>query len=214
MDNDIDNEMKTLEEQIADTMKYNLEDEDPPRHRAKRNNSSRRKILIFGGAGILIVIVLFVMLMVGGDKPSKVDQTPFKIRLDQLEKRVTRFEGIEIRVASLEKNERELEQAINEANNAKRVLQQQYNKLAQRLENLQKEKPIITAKTKVPKAPEKTSSSLEEEGFHVVRPGDNLYRIARKYRISVDELCRLNNISKKQAIYPGQKLLVTPKSTQ
>lgn len=214
MDNDIDNEMKVFEEQIADSMKYNFEDDDPPRHKSNRNNSSRRKFMIFGGVGILIVIFLVLIFFGGGDKPSKVDQTPFKLRLDQLEKRVTRFEGIAIRVASLEKNERELEKAISEANNAKKILQQQYNKLAQRLENLQKEKPIITAKTKVPKAPKKTSSSLEEKGFHVVRPGDNLYRIARKYQISVDELCRLNNISSKKAIYPGQKLLVTPKSAQ
>lgn len=214
MDNDIDNELKGFEEQIANNMRSNLKDNNTRRYRDHRNDSSRRKTMILGGVGVLILIVLIAIFFGRGDKPSKKDQTSFQVRLDQLEKRLTRFEGIETQVDSLEKKERELEQAIAEADNAKRLLNQQYNKLAQRLEKLQKEKTIIPAKTKAPIANQKTSSSLREERFHVVRSGDNLYRIAQKYRISVDELCRLNNITSKQAIYLGQKLLVTPESAQ
>ena len=214
MDNNIDNETKDVEEQIANNMRYDLKDKNTRRHRAKRNDSSRRKIMILGGFGVLILIFLIAIFFGGDDKPSKKDQTPFKIRLGQIEKRLTRFEGIEIRVASLENKERELEQAITEADNAKRLLNQQYNKLAQRLETLQKGKTIIPAKTTAPITTQKTPSSLREERFHKVRSGDTLYHIAQKYRISLDELCRLNNITSKQAIYPGQKLLVTPESAQ
>ena len=206
--------MKGFEEQIANNMKYNFKDNNTRRYRDHRNDSSRRKTMILGGVGVLIFIILIAIFFRSGDKPSKKDQTSFKVRLDQLEKRLMRFEGIETKVASLEKKERELEQAIAEADNAKRLLNQQYNKLAQRLEKLQKEKTIIPAKTKAPIANQKTPSSLREERFHQVRSGDNLYRIAQKYRISVNELCRLNNITSKQAIYPGQKLLVTPESAQ
>jgi LysM repeat protein len=214
MDNNIDNEMKDFEEQIANNMRYDLKDKNTRRHRVKRNDSSRKKIMILGGFGVLILIVLIAIFFGGDDKPSKKDQTPFEVRLDQIEKRLTRFEGIEIRVASLENKGRELEQAITEADNAKRLLNQQYNKLAQRLETFQKEKTIIPAKTTAPITTQKTPSSLSEERFHKVRSGDTLYRIAQKYRISLDELCRLNNITSKQAIYPGQKLLVTPESAQ
>ncbi|MBW2058690.1 MAG: LysM peptidoglycan-binding domain-containing protein [Deltaproteobacteria bacterium] len=32
--------------------------------------------------------------------------------------------------------------------------------------------------------------------------------MAKTYGVTVDELCRLNNITKDQTIYPGQKILV------
>jgi LysM repeat protein len=43
---------------------------------------------------------------------------------------------------------------------------------------------------------------------HEVQQGENLYRIALKYEISVDDLCNLNGISTDQFIQPGQKLAV------
>ncbi|UCF58134.1 MAG: LysM peptidoglycan-binding domain-containing protein, partial [Deltaproteobacteria bacterium] len=39
--------------------------------------------------------------------------------------------------------------------------------------------------------------------------GETLYRIAKKYGITVDELCRLNDMAPSQVIKPGQKLLVS-----
>jgi len=42
----------------------------------------------------------------------------------------------------------------------------------------------------------------------VVQSGDTLSGISRKYNVSVDELCRLNSISKSDPIYPGQKIRV------
>jgi|GEM_PF-5162169 len=44
--------------------------------------------------------------------------------------------------------------------------------------------------------------------FYVVQSGDTLSGISRKYNVSVDELCRLNSISKSDPIYPGQKIRV------
>ena len=54
---------------------------------------------------------------------------------------------------------------------------------------------------------------LEKNLYHEVSKGETLYRISRKYGLSVDELQRLNNLKNNQ-IYPKQKLLVTPDSQQ
>jgi len=54
---------------------------------------------------------------------------------------------------------------------------------------------------------------LEENRYHEVSKGETLYRISRKYGLSVDELQHLNNLENNQ-IYPKQKLLVTPDSQQ
>ncbi|NIR17928.1 MAG: LysM peptidoglycan-binding domain-containing protein [Desulfobacterales bacterium] len=48
-----------------------------------------------------------------------------------------------------------------------------------------------------------------DTAYHRVQQGETLYGIAKKYGISLAELCRLNQISTGQAIKPGQKLLVS-----
>lgn len=44
--------------------------------------------------------------------------------------------------------------------------------------------------------------------YHTVRRGQTLTGIAGTYGMSVNELCRLNGISQKKPIYPGQRLTV------
>lgn len=46
--------------------------------------------------------------------------------------------------------------------------------------------------------------------YHYVRPGDSLYLIARRYGVTVSELTRINGISRRSVIYPGQKILLKP----
>lgn len=43
---------------------------------------------------------------------------------------------------------------------------------------------------------------------YVVKKGDNLTRIAKEYKITVDQLATLNNIKNKNLIYVGQKLKI------
>jgi len=93
MDNNIDNEMEGFEEQIADNMKYSLDDEDVTRRRSFLDFTSQQKPLILGGIGVLLLIVLIALFFGGGDTLSKKDLASFKARLDQLEDRLTRFEG-------------------------------------------------------------------------------------------------------------------------
>ncbi len=45
---------------------------------------------------------------------------------------------------------------------------------------------------------------------HIVRPGDTLWGIAKRYRMGVNELARVNKLSLKSTLHPGQKLSVRP----
>jgi len=72
----------------------------------------------------------------------------------------------------------------------------------------------LPGKTKAPLAIQRKTFPLAKGRYHEVRRGDSLYRIALQYGTSVDELCRLNNMSRNQVIYPGQRLLVAPEGNQ
>lgn len=45
--------------------------------------------------------------------------------------------------------------------------------------------------------------------YHTIRKGDTLGKIAKKYGVSVNRLCKLNGISKKKILRPGQKIRYT-----
>jgi lipid-binding SYLF domain-containing protein len=68
---------------------------------------------------------------------------------------------------------------------------------------------LRTAVAKAAYAAQQKPPSPAEGTYHVVRSGDTLSKISNQYGISVDELCRLNNMKKTDTIHPGQKLLVS-----
>jgi SH3 domain-containing YSC84-like protein 1 len=69
---------------------------------------------------------------------------------------------------------------------------------------------LIKAVTQSATVMQKEQVSHTKERYYEVHQGDTLYRIAKQHGISVDELCRLNTITKNDPIHPGQKLLVAP----
>jgi LysM repeat protein len=88
------------------------------------------------------------------------------------------------------------------------------DEISKKLGGVEKPKPTAPArvKTTAPGTAAEKPVSAEMKRYHKVRPGETLYRIAKRYGISVSELCRLNSISLNQAIHPGQKLLIPSES--
>jgi RND family efflux transporter MFP subunit len=74
--------------------------------------------------------------------------------------------------------------------------------------------PSATTQTKVHISVGSKQTDRAIIRYHEVQRGESLYLIAQKYGISVDELCRLNDINPRQVIRPGQKLLVSSEKPQ
>ena len=220
MDDDLDNAMEEFRQEIADAQGYRqrdggAKDEDMSRTKGPLNLKTPRKILIYGGIGILFLILLIALFSGSGDKSFKDDLLFIKAKFDQIEGRLTHIEEIEVKVAHLEKQQKELQQSIKKAVVSGKDLAEQMESLSQTVEKLdQGIAPPVSVKTEDPGATQKQSISGEKKRFHEVRAGENLYRIAKTYGITLDELCRLNNMSPNQAIQPGQKLLLAPSSNQ
>lgn len=50
--------------------------------------------------------------------------------------------------------------------------------------------------------------STRQGAYHIVRPGENLFRIAQTYNLPYEELARANNIREPYRIFVGQRLLI------
>jgi len=215
MNENLESEMKEFGEEITEDLRDTRKDEAIRRHGASLAFKPQRKILILGAVGIVLLLIIVIALFSGGGNGlSTGDLTSIQASLNQLEKRLTRLEGVEGRIASLEKQEKEMQRSMVEAEKSERSLTLRLDKLSQKADQLEKRMASAPAKTEAPYPIQRMPFPLAEGRYHEVRPGDNLSRIAQKYGTSVEELCRLNNMSPNQVIYPGQKLLVAPKGNQ
>lgn len=56
------------------------------------------------------------------------------------------------------------------------------------------------------KAPEQTTASTSTPSYHIVKQGDTLYSIARRYNTTVENLCKINNIKENGLLQIDQKI--------
>jgi len=52
-------------------------------------------------------------------------------------------------------------------------------------------------------------TEIHKARYHKVRKGDSLGKIARRYGVSINRLCKLNGISRKKILRPGQRIRYT-----
>lgn len=60
----------------------------------------------------------------------------------------------------------------------------------------------------IPEAGETPASPPGEGRVHIVGPGENLFRIALRYGVTIEEIARANNIVNPRYIYVGQELTI------
>jgi len=151
------------------------------------NPGSAPKFFIPWGIGIFLLIVVIALLWMGRSGEDPETLVSIQAGLNRLEERITRLEGLkglkelgglEDRIIRLEKGEKRLQQEVKQI-----------------------ARPDATS------TPKKAGPEAKQR-YHTVRSGESLYTIAKKYGISTDRLCKLNKITAKEPIRPGQRLLV------
>jgi LysM repeat protein len=172
--------------------------------RRSRNGSGldpQKKSLIFGAAGALLLIILLVVFFggSGGDEKAAKELDAVKSRLDGLDKRLARIEGVEPKISSSENQIKGLQASVNRLENLTRTMKEQMEKPAKA--------PAPPTQQTPSAAPQKKPASVEKR-LHEVRRGETLFSIAKKYGMTIDDLRRLNHLSKDDAIQPGQRLII------
>jgi LysM repeat protein len=160
------------------------------------SNSSGKSLLLWGFIGIILILLL-VLLFRGGDKALTEELNVLKGRVEQVEKKASALEAAAKKMDAVDGQIRGLQQSVSKVEAAQRSLAEHIDKLAQHAE-----KPVA------PQAAQKKPSAQAK--VHEVRPGETIFSIAKKYNISADQLLKLNNMTKKDSIQAGQKLVVAP----
>ena len=185
---DQDEGMDEIMEGMDDDLNYRAKGGDIRRTKISLELKRKRRIRILWGAVILILVVVAAIFFRGRNNHFAEDLEAINVRIDSLEKRLPRLdlEDMNNKTARLEGQVKELNKSVARLNQT------------------------IDARPKTLPAIKKKAASQAERRYHKVRTGETISRIALKYAISVDKLLRYNNLTKNQAIYPGQKLWVAP----
>ena len=158
-----------------------------------------------GRAETFSAIIIALFLGSGGNVSTE-DLKAVQAKVERLGRSVSSLEGLEDKLAQIEKQGKSLQQSIVRTDRSGITLAKRLDKLSKRIDALQKKVASF-----VPRSVAKSKPALPAKGrYHLVRSGESYYRIAQKYGMTVDELLRINNLKKKQVIYPGQRLLIAP----
>jgi LysM repeat protein len=167
------------------------------RNRSPQNSDSSGKSLLQWGFIGIILILLIVLLFRGGDKAVTEDLNALKARVEQTEKQASALESAAKKMDAVDGQIKGLQQSVSKVEGAQRSLAERIDKLAQ-----QAEKPLA------PRTAQKKPDAQAK--LHEVQPGETIFSIAKKYNIPADQLLKLNNMTKKDTIKAGQKLVVAP----
>ena len=161
-----------------------------------------------GGSGssryLRILAIVFLVLIIAGGILYFLGRQPVSSGVSPLQSKVI---ALEQRIVGLEKQIAELQGKIKTPAPDLALLQR-VDALSQKVEGLEKQKPSAPEPKAKPSTPQKPAASVEKK-YHTVQKGETLYGISKKYGISVEELRKLNNLSKDPSLRTGQKLLVS-----
>jgi len=167
-----------------------------PKRRESGSGSSRY---------LRILLVVFLVLIFAGGILYFLGRQPTSSEVGPLQSKVV---ALEQRIAGLEKQIGDLQAKISTPGPDLALLQR-LDALTQKVEALEKQKQPAGEPKAKPPTPSKPTASAEKK-YHTVQKGETLYGISKKYGISVEELRKLNNLSKDPSLRTGQKLLVSP----
>ena len=179
-------------------------DDDSPQD---RSYSKGRGIRTDGTKRLPVLLVIALILIFAGGMFYFITNRSKTTDTKGEETLASRIAALEQKVTGIEAQITELQGKSNKGATDPFLLHQM-EALAKKVEALEKrgQQPGVESKTRP--APPKPAVTSQKK-YHTVQKGETLPKIGKKYGITVDELRKLNNLSKGQSIKIGQKLLVS-----
>ena len=165
-----------------------------------------KHIYIAIGGFLILIVLSFVVIARTYSLAEKVQLLALESRLEQLESRLGSIEG-EGGLSQSAGSGNQLILLTERLDQLEANMTARINSIANQL-NTVPAKPVAEATQKTEAATPVTDLKKETK-IHTVKKGDTLYRISRRYNLSVEQLRQYNQLDQKASIYPGQKLKVS-----
>ena len=172
-----------------------------------RSYSKGRGARTDGTKRLSVLLVIALILICAGSIFYFITNRPKATDTKALEPLASKIAALEQKVTGIEAQITEL-QGKSSKGATDPFLLHQVEALGRKVEALEKrgQQPAVESKTR-PASPKPAVTSQKK--YHTVQRGETLLKIGKKYGIAVEELRKLNNLSKGQSIKIGQKLLVS-----
>ncbi len=164
------------------------------------SKKSQRQFLIIATIAVFILIIASTLLFKAHDRAVKVEINTVNLKLTTLEMAVSRLEG----------EVKELRQFVSERQAPERHPTPQIDELSRRMDRLENKITTVAPGPQASTTAPKKGTPESKVEYHEVRPGETLFGISKEHGLSLEQLCRLNQITLETPIHPGQKLLVSP----
>jgi len=184
-----------------------LNEQDENRRGFSQRQNSRKSLVLVGLAVLVLALVVLYFMLQGEKKGPEVDLQPLLKRIGLLEERMAKLES---KAKEAPQVQEKLDSLTRNLNERLSYLEKEINQIKEEAASGKKKpevsQPAAPAPAPSPKSPAKPGATR----VHTVAPGENLFRIALHYNLSVEELRRLNNLKPDQSLQVGQKLIVAP----
>ena len=199
-------EQDLVQEELPEEVAILNEQGENKRGFAPRQNS-RKSLMLVGLAVLVLALVVLYFMLQGEKKGPEVDLQPLLKRIGLLEERMAKLES---KAKEAPQVQEKLDSLTRNLNERLSYLEKEINQIKEEAASGKKKpevsQPAAPAPAPSPKSPAKPGNTR----VHTVAPGENLFRIALRYNLSVEELRRLNNLKPDQSLQVGQKLIVAP----
>jgi LysM repeat protein len=201
-------EHELIDELDEDLDSIKINDDYLTRRKFTSRSTFQDQPLIWGGIGIVFLISLFALFFGNGDGSINEDLGPLNERLKNIEQQLSSLESTQQAGLNLKPQLETLQKSYAELDRSVKALRTRMDNLGQKVQGVEKE--LGSAKSTIKSQTTKSSQTKPAVNIskHVVKSGDTLYSISKKYNTTVDELRRLNNLTIDQEIFPGQEFVV------
>lgn len=164
-------------------------------------------------AVIASISALLIILLGGkGDAANRQELAAMEEKVRRLEERLDKFEAIDEKVTRIWEQAKSFEKFKDRFDRSEASMSLRMDHLTMGLEALQKRasKPRSEAPTTGGdnKKGQTTGASAEKRVYHTVVAGDTFYSISKRYNLELEQLLKMNRLTKESILQPGQKLIV------
>lgn len=163
------------------------------------------------GIGFLILLILFLLLF------ARNKMARFENRLNALEDRVKsveekgqKLDAMRYGMAQIGEQSQSVEQLKTRFDRSEKTLTARMDQISKEFGKLKQQVLEAGVRKTTSSKTAKISERTLKNRYHVVKSGETLYTIGRRYGVTVKQLQKINKLSGGSVIRPGQKLKINP----